>query len=344
MNAVAQRLADQDAPYTILEICPGIFRIPIPLPRNPLRELNAYLVRGRERSLLIDTGFRLPECRQAMAQSLRAIGAEGDPLDIFLTHIHTDHMGLASELVRPGGTIYVGQLDFPFTSQTWEDNYWRVIDRRFLAEGFPKEELAVTTATNPARTLGADLDLPNYRAVKDGEVISVGDYTLEVVATPGHTPGQLCLWLASEGILFTADHVLFDITPNITAWPGYQNPLGGYLRSLERVRKLPVTLPLPAHRTVQTGFIERVDEIMTHHQRRCQEALTVLAREPGLNAYQLTAQMTWQIRCKGWDDFPVPQKWFAAGEAVAHLEYLMDLGKVRRTWGEPCWRYEVISE
>ena len=99
----------------------------------------------------------------------------------------------------------------------------------------------------------------------------------------------MVLWEEHHGILLLGDHILFDITPNIPAWPGYQNPLGGYLRSLERVRKLPVTLPLPAHRTVQKGFIERVDEIMTHHQRRCQEALTVLTREPGLNAYQLTA-------------------------------------------------------
>ena len=63
------------------------------------------------------------------------------------------------------------------------------MDRRFLREGFPPSELAVTTATNPARTLGADLDLPNYRAVKDGTVIPVGDYTLEVVATPRPHPG-----------------------------------------------------------------------------------------------------------------------------------------------------------
>ncbi len=329
MNAVAQRLADQDAPYTILEICPGIFRIPIPLPRNPLRELNAYLVRGRERSLLIDTGFRLPECRQAMAQSLRAIGAEGDPLDIFLTHIHTDHMGLASELVRPGGTIYVGQLDFPFTSQTWEDNYWRVIDRRFLAEGFPKEELAVTTATNPARTLGADLDLPNYRAVKDGEVISVGDYTLEVVATPGHTPGQLCLWLASEGILFTADHVLFDITPNITMWPNLPNALGHYLESLEKIRAYPVKLALPGHR--HTGDLNgRIEALMAHHRARVAETRSIVRRAPGSTAYQIASQMHWDLRVKSWQDFPLNQKWFATGEALAHLEYLTERGQVHR--------------
>lgn len=73
----------------------------------------------------------------------------------------------------------------------------------------------------------------------------------------------MVLWEATHGILLLGDHVLFDITPNITAWPGYDNPLGGYLRSLERVRALPVKLPLPAHRTVQKGFIQRVDEIMS---------------------------------------------------------------------------------
>ena len=47
------------------EIIPNLFQIPVPLPDNPLRELNAYLIRGTDRSLLIDTGFRLPPCRGA---------------------------------------------------------------------------------------------------------------------------------------------------------------------------------------------------------------------------------------------------------------------------------------
>ena len=125
------------------------FRLPIPLPRNPLRELNAYLIRGRERSLLIDTGFREPACRQALQAGLRAAGAEHDPLDVLLTHIHTDHTGLASEVVRPGGAIYIGRGDYPFTSRAWEEEYWGRIDQRFLQEGFPPEELRITTGTNP---------------------------------------------------------------------------------------------------------------------------------------------------------------------------------------------------
>ena len=69
-----------------------------------------------------------------------------------------------------------------------------------------------------------------------------------------------------RSILLLGDHVLFDITPNITVWPSYANPLGGYLDSLALVRRLPVRLPLPAHRTVQTGLRERIDEITAHHK------------------------------------------------------------------------------
>ena len=135
-----QQLRDVHGPDRVLELLPGLFRLPIPLPRNPLRELNAYLIRGRERSLLIDTGFREPACRQALQAGLRAAGAEHDPLDVLLTHIHTDHTGLASEVVRPGGAIYIGRGDYPFTSRAWEEEYWGRIDQRFLQEGFPPEE------------------------------------------------------------------------------------------------------------------------------------------------------------------------------------------------------------
>lgn len=332
MNPAVQSLYDVHAPYGVVEILPGIFRLPIPLPRNPLRELNAYLIRGRDRSLLIDTGFRLPECRQALQEGLRAAGAEEDPLDVFLTHIHTDHTGLASEVVRPGGVLYMGEGDFPFTRQAYEDAYWVGIDQRFLREGFPVEELKATRGTNPARNLGPTLDLPNYRMVKDGEVLTVGDYTLQVIATPGHTPGQLCLWLEAAGILFTADHVLFDITPNITMWPNLPNALGRYLESLEKVRALPVKLALPGHR--HTGDLEaRIQALFTHHQGRVGETLAIVRREPGLTAYQVASRMTWDIKADSWEAFPLNQKWFATGEALAHLEYLMEAGQVAREDG-----------
>ena len=324
-----QQLRDVHGPDRVLELLPGLFRLPIPLPRNPLRELNAYLIRGRERSLLIDTGFREPACRQALQAGLRAAGAEHDPLDVLRTHIHTDHPGLASEVVRPGGAIYIGRGDYPFTSRAWEEEYWGRIDQRFLQEGFPPEELRITTGTNPARTLGPDLDLPNYQPLEDGDRLTVGEYTLEVIAAPGHTPGQICLWMADQQVLFTADHVLFDITPNITMWPNLPNALGRYLESLTRIGTYPARLALPGHRHT-ADLAPRIQALLAHHRRRAAETLAIVRREGGLNAYQVASRMTWDIRADSWADFPLNQKWFATGEALAHLEYLAEEGAVVR--------------
>lgn len=48
---------------SVEEVYPGIFRIPVGLPHNPLKELNSYFIPGRDRNLLIDTGFRMEKCR-----------------------------------------------------------------------------------------------------------------------------------------------------------------------------------------------------------------------------------------------------------------------------------------
>ena len=311
------------------EIIPNIYSIPVPLPNNPLKELNAYLIKGPDRSLLIDTGFNLPPCREALLAGLAEAGADRSRLDVLVTHIHTDHTGLSVEMAGPNGKVYIGALDYPFTAQAFEDQFWVEMDARFLKEGFPEEEVAIITRTNPARNLGPKLDLDCYVPVEEGEVFQIGDYRLEVLSVPGHAPGQLCLWMEREGILFTADHVLFDITPNISVWANMDNMLGRYLESLKRIRTYPVKLALPAHR--HSGDLNtRIDQLIQHHRDRVAETLSIVEKYPGMTAYDITGRMTWDIRAKSWEDFPLNQKWFAVGEALAHLELLIREGTVKQ--------------
>ncbi|MBR2491704.1 MAG: MBL fold metallo-hydrolase, partial [Ruminiclostridium sp.] len=217
----------------------------------------------------------------------------------------------------------------PFTAQAFEDWFWVEMDKRFLKEGFPAEEVAVITQTNPARNLGPQLDISAYTPVKEGEVFTIGDYQLEVLSVPGHAPGQLCLWMEREGILFTGDHVLFDITPNISVWANMDNMLGRYLESLKRIRAYPVKLALPAHR--HSGDLNtRIDQLLVHHRNRVAETLSIVEKYPGMTAYDITGRMTWDIRAKSWEDFPLNQKWFAVGEALAHLELLIQEGTVKQ--------------
>ena len=61
-----------------------------------------------------------------------------------------------------------------------------------------------------------------------------------------------------------------------------------------------------------------------------------------MNAFQVASRMTWDFDCESWEKFPVVQKWFATGEAIAHLKYLEELEKVARKTGEKGFTYCLI--
>lgn len=313
------------------EIIANIYRIRVPLPESPLKLLNSYFIRGKGpggRSLLVDTGFRRPECRAALLEGLRELNADMERTDIFLTHLHSDHAGLAPELVGEGGKIYLSEVDLR-RLRSYETRGWAEFDEKFLKEGFFQEGLRELAEKNPARAF-APVHSDRYEAVGPGQTLSYGGYTFTCFSTPGHTPGHMCLHLPSEKLIFLGDHLLFDITPNIISWLDFDNALKTYCNSLLNLRKLDILHPLPGHRGAGMDMKVRIDEILHHHKDRLNEALDVIEREPGLDAYQIAGRMTWKIRSRSWEEFPIIQKWFAVGEAVAHVEYLMEEGLILR--------------
>ena len=89
----------------IEQIFPNFYRIAVPLPGNPLKELNSYLIRGQGQNLLIDTGFRQEECRMALQEALDTLGIRVEQTDVLLTHLHADHSGLSDVLSGESRTI-----------------------------------------------------------------------------------------------------------------------------------------------------------------------------------------------------------------------------------------------
>lgn len=312
----------------VTKLAEGLFSIPIPLPNNPLKNLNAYLIIG-ERNLLVDTGFHQDACREALLEGLAELNISMDDTDIFLTHLHSDHTGLAPDIAGKDTKIFIGEYDLDHMPGKHSTFSWADSDDRFAAEGFPRDLLAILTERNPAQGL-SPIPYDDYIPVTDGQIFHYGNHRFRAIHTPGHTPGHLCLWEEETGICLLGDHVLFDITPNITRWVGHGDSLGQYLNSLEAIKALPVRLPLPAHRTVHMEFSRRCDEIIAHHHRRCSEVLSLLSEAPPMTAWDVAAGMTWRIRAKNWADFPTPQKWFAVGEAMAHLDHLIATGHVTR--------------
>ena len=80
-------------------VAENIYRIEVRMPGNPLKALNSYFIRGDEQDLLIDTGFKLPECREDLKEGLKKLNSHQQRRNILLTHLHSDHSGLADEFV-----------------------------------------------------------------------------------------------------------------------------------------------------------------------------------------------------------------------------------------------------
>lgn len=320
------------------EILPSLWRIPVPLPGNPLKELNSYLIMGKGENLLIDTGFRRAECREALASALKELGVRWEETDVALTHLHSDHSGLAPEFVGPERKIYSSGAEVPHLrqSETWGESW----GEGFSAMGFADWEVALVRSEDPASSM-SPVHCEQYAAVEEGDILTCGEYALKVISTPGHTPGQICFYLEKEKVMFTGDHVLFDITPNITNWDDLPDALGAYLQSLDKIDRFQVDLALPGHR--KPGELHRrVAQLKEHHRFRLEEARQALKTAPGSTAYELAGHLTWQVRGRtsSWADFPLSQKWFAVGECQAHLDRLNCLGELSRYWDGKVWRYE----
>ena len=170
-----------------------------------------------------------------------------------------------------------------------------------------------------------------FHIVKDNDEIRVGDYKLQCIETPGHSPGHICLYEPEKKILFSGDHILFDITPNITHWTIMKNSLGSYLSSLDKVYPLETEMVLPGHRKGMKNHRKRIEELRRHHEERLNEVLKAL-KSGSKTAYDIGSYLTWDIvtESDSWDMFPPTQKWFAIGETLAHLVYLEEEHKIKK--------------
>ena len=320
------------------EVLPNLFRLKIPLPESPLKYLNSYVIRSTDRSLIIDTGLNRRECLEAMLAGLGSIGVGLEKSDIFISHLHADHFGLVTKLASDSSKVYFSRPEKELM-ESWEG--FDAMIAYAGQNGFPENELQAALDKHPGAKYGSDW-IPEMKVLDDGDAIHAGEYHFKCVATPGHTIGHICLYEPDRKILVAGDHILIDITPNIQCWSDSQNPLKHYIASLDKVAGLQVDLVLPGHRRLIKNHKARIEELKRHHARRLDEVLNILKVAP-MNAFRVASQMTWDLKAESWDQFPVAQKWFATGEAISHLRYLEEEGKVRRKAGGKLTRYASAS-
>ncbi|CEM61999.1 MBL fold metallo-hydrolase [Treponema phagedenis] len=314
------------------EVYQNIFMKEIPLTGNPLKSINIFIIKTPEESLIVDTGFNNEEVREHMMLFLNELKIDLNNTALFLTHLHADHIGLASFLQGKGvRKIYLSAVDGAIIKNGFkkESSHWQRIIKNSHRQGMDIEGLKIEE--HPGFKNRSEKSF-SYIPCKPGDTLSIGDFHFVFLDEAGHTPGMLGLYEAEKKILFCGDHILGKITPNITYWgEEFGDSLGIYMKNLNKIKNYSIDHLFSSHRFLVDDVNKRIDEILHHHRVRLDEIMSILRQDEALTVRDVTCRMHWDIRAKNWENFPPSQKWFAAGEAAAHLLHLVQLGKVIET-------------
>jgi glyoxylase-like metal-dependent hydrolase (beta-lactamase superfamily II) len=315
------------------EIAPGFWRLTMPIPGHTLGGVCAFLVRDHDGYALIDSGMDIPSCAEALEAHLAALGVPVSALHtILLTHCHPDHLGQASRLRdRSDARVWLHAQDAPLVrpERPIGDADLDALAGWLARHGFPPDE--ADQARNAVDShLGGSFLLSPDRLLAGGETFEVGPYRFEVVWTPGHTPGHVCLYESTRRLVLTGDHLFGKAAPNVRLM-SYSplDTMGRYVASLERVAKLPAEHALPAHGEPFDRVAERAGEVVRHQLDR-RERLRGMMTDRPRTAYEL-AQIVWGPGARTtWDTFHGRLRRNAALTLAAHLEQLALDGEIAR--------------
>jgi glyoxylase-like metal-dependent hydrolase (beta-lactamase superfamily II) len=322
----------------------NIIRIQVPIP-YPVKWVNCYYIPGSVPTL-IDTGINSDESMKALNSGIEAQGGKLSNLRrIIATHGHMDHIGLAGRIVEiSGAEVFVHQ---------WDTVQWAVgpgqayIEKRqdfrafFVEAGVPADaidsliDLVVTRYKRMCSPLAAETNL------EDGAVFEFDDFSLQVIHTPGHSPGSVCLFNQADRSLYTGDTLLPELISNPTVERGGTvelKALVSHRESLQRINSLGAKTVFPGHGTPLKDLEARVQRIQDSHSKRSKQMLRILQqsgspskRHPGITQFIAATKLLGEI--SGLDIF------FGVSAAKGHLDALAEQGLASRRKEGPEYVY-----
>ncbi len=172
-------------------------------------------------------------------------------------------------------------------------------------------------------------DIAVDKVVADGDIISLDGIDLEVVHTPGHNPGHICLYIRKDKIMFTGDHVLAEST---TALQPPWGDMAQYINSLRKLLGYDIELMLPAHGPPIREPRRRLEELIEHRLEREEQVIAGLSQGKG-TVKELVAEIYPELT-----GFPYAM---AKGQVHAHLIKLEREGKASSKGSGEGARYKL---
>ena len=325
---MAYPFAEPPAPGTVTAVAPGVFWLRMPLP-FVLNHINLWLLEDGDGWTIIDCGFATDEARACWTQ-IFADHLGGKPVKrVIVTHFHPDHVGLcewlcaqhqvmlwmtkaeflqAHNVLKRGGAADPAALRVMMTRHGLDEPRMKWIDQRDNL--YPRGVPALPEA---------------HRRMRDGESFAIGAHTWRVIVGHGHSPEHASLYCETLGVFIAGDMLLPRISTNVSVWPTEPeaDPVGDFLDSLTNYTALPPeTLVLPSHGLPFYGIKARVNALYEHHRTRLTRVTTACATP------RTAVDVLPVLFDRHFDDHHLL---FAMGEAIAHLNYLMHRGTLRRT-------------
>lgn len=297
----------------------SLLTITLPVPWD-LKSVNVHLIALDDGYLLIDSGVATEECFQVLESGLAERGvAWSDVRTLLLTHCHPDHIGLSWRILElTGARLIMHRADAAYLAELAHGNGVPWYAEVMRIGGIPAE-----LASGMEGALRGNR--PAFRAhhphqiLEGGEALAVRGGTLEVIWTPGHTLGHVCLYSREDRILISGDHVLQKITPNIS-WHPRHDMLATYLKSLDLLLPYDIDVVIPSHGTRFEDYRAVIRGTAAHHEERCGVILGHITASP-MTAHELVLTM-WKRKLS---DF---HHNFAVFEILAHLEYMSRRGQI----------------
>lgn len=262
------------------EVYPDIYRITLPLPGSKPGPVNVYLFKG-ENITLMDTGTK-----QTVPLLLKAAYELGfkpsDIKNIVFTHGHIDHCGGAKYLqdYSRNRIIIQAHADDISMIEKGYDVKRKYIDWFLKQMGLPfKYRIVMFILFRYMSLMGNPCHVE--KTIRDNDYIKLGNYTAQVIHTPGHSKGSLCFYIEKENILFSGDSLLPHITPNAFVMLDSCNRLPvrssqkEFSDSINKITALKPFIVFPAHgetiRDVESitkmykDSYQRLDRIILNH-------------------------------------------------------------------------------
>ena len=330
------RWLEPPPPGGAFDVAPGVKWLRMPLP-FALDHINLWLVADGERWTQIDCGYGDAPTR-ALWQQHFAQTLAGKPIGrVIATHYHPDHLGNAAWLgARWDCAVAMPQAEYLTAHAITDERAGygaAATSALFRRHGLADEHVAALEARGNQYRRGVP-ELPlAYQRLLAGDEIAIGLERWRVIPGYGHSPEHASLYCAALSVLISGDMLLPRISTNVSVWPVEPDgdPLGRFLASLDRFAELPPnTLVLPSHGLPFVGIRIRVEQLRAHHLARLAE-LEAAAERPVTAAEILPVLFRREL--------DLQQRFFARGEAIAHLNHLWRAGRLVRSFERGALRF-----